>query len=130
MLTYNHTFSSFSVDELPKAWKFYQETLGLGVEESGDMGLSIRLKDNHRVFIYPKAEHQPATFTVLNFVVNDIDEVMKSMKQHGVQFEHYQNEHLPQDEQGVLRGLQENMGPDIAWFKDPAGNVLAIVQEK
>lgn len=129
MLTYNHTFSSFSVDELPKAKKFYQETLGLGVEESGDMGLSIRLNDEHRVFIYPKVDHQPATFTVLNFVVDDIDAEMESLKHRGVQFIHYQNKHLPQDKQGVLRGLQENMGPDIAWFKDPAGNVLAIVQE-
>ncbi len=83
----------------------------------------------NRVFIYPKVDHQPATFTVLNFVVDDIDAEMESLKQRGVQFIHYQNKHLPQDKQGVLRGLQENMGPDIAWFKDPAGNVLAIVQE-
>lgn len=130
MLTYNHTFSSFSVDELPKAKTFYKEKLGLNVAESGEMGLLIRLKDNHRVFIYPKADHQPATFTVLNFVVDDIDDEMESLKQRGVQFIQYQNKHLPQDEHGVLRDLQENMGPDIAWFKDPAGNVLAIVQEK
>lgn len=129
MLTYNHTFSSFSVDELPKAKTFYGETLGLNLTEVGEMGLSIHLKDNHRVFIYPKVDHQPATFTVLNFVVDDIDAEMKSLKQRGVQFIHYQNKHLPQDEQGVLRGLQENMGPDIAWFKDPAGNILSILQE-
>ncbi len=130
MLTYNHTFSSFSVDELPKALKFYQETLGLDVEEAGDMGISIRLKDNHQVFIYPKVDHQPATFTVLNFVVDDIDVEIESLKQRGVQFVYYQNKNLPQDEHGVLRGLQENMGPDIAWFKDPAGNVLSVLQEK
>lgn len=130
MFTYNHTFSSFSVDELPKAKQFYGETLGLDIEEEGDMGLSIRLKDSHRLFIYPKVDHQPATFTVLNFVVDDIDTAMESMKKRGVQFIHYQNKHLPQDEQGVLRGLQENMGPDIAWFKDPAGNVLSVLQEK
>ncbi len=130
MFTYNHTFSSFSVDELPKAKKFYGETLRLKIKEAGEMGLSLRLKDGHRVFIYPKVDHQPATFTVLNFVVDDIDAAMDSLKQRGVQFVHYQNKHLPQDEKGVLRGLKENMGPDIAWFKDPAGNVLSIVQEE
>lgn len=130
MLTYNHTFSSFPVDELPKAKTFYGEILGLKIKDMGKMGLSIYLKENCRVFIYPKVDHKPATFTVLNFAVDDIDATMTSMKQQGVQFVHYQNEQLPQDKNRILRGIKNDMGPDVAWFKDPAGNVLSILQEK
>lgn len=130
MLNYINSFSGFSVDDLPKAKEFYDKKLGLEIQEQGDMGFTLRLKGDSSVFIYPKVDHQPATFTVLNFVVDDIDATMESMKNQGVQFVHYHNKHLPQDEQGVLRGLQENMGPDIAWFKDPAGNVLSVLQEE
>lgn len=122
-------FSGFSVDDLEKAKAFYSEILGVDVREEGDMGLALHLAGGTRVFIYPKEDHQPATFTILNFVVDDIDTVMDALKDKGVQFEHYNNDKLPQDDKGVLRGQSAGMGPDIAWFKDPAGNVLSILEE-
>jgi len=82
-----------------------------------------------KVFVYPKTDHQPATFTVLNFVVESIDTAIDELKSRGVRFERYDNLPAQQDEQGVLRGKEAGMGPDIAWFKDPSGNILALVEE-
>lgn len=130
MLTYTNTFGSFSVDDLPRAKEFYGQTLGFKIHDEGKMGFTLRLKGDTTIFIYPKVDHQPATFTVLNFAVQDINATMESMRNQGIQFVHYHSEHLPQDEQGVLRGLSADMGPDIAWFKDPAGNVLSVLQEE
>lgn len=123
-------FSGFSVDNLEKARAFYGETLGVDVREEGDMGLTLNLSGDTTVFVYPKKSHQPATFTILNFKIEDIDATIDALKEKGIQFEHYGNKDLPQDEKGVLRGLSAGMGPDIAWFKDPAGNILAVLQEK
>jgi predicted enzyme related to lactoylglutathione lyase len=78
------------------------------------------------VFVYPKDDHQPATFTILNFEVEDIDEAVDELTNRGVQFERYAD--LPVDEKGILRGISQNRGPDIAWFKDPAGNILAVLK--
>jgi catechol 2,3-dioxygenase-like lactoylglutathione lyase family enzyme len=119
-------FSGFSVDDLAKAKVFYAETLGLKVDEEG-VGLRLHLPGGGTVFAYPKDGHQPATFTILNFVVDNIDEAVAELTSRGVQFEHYEG--LPTDEKGILRGLSLNMGPNIAWFKDPAGNVLAVLEE-
>lgn len=123
------TFSGYSVNNLAQAKEFYTGTLGLElIDES--MGLSLQLPGGGRVFIYEKTDHQPATFTVLNFVVDDIDTTMNDLLAAGIQFEQYElGNGAKQDERGVLRGLEANMGPDIAWFKDPAGNVLAILQD-
>jgi catechol 2,3-dioxygenase-like lactoylglutathione lyase family enzyme len=120
-------FSSFSVDSLTKAKEFYTHTLGLTVDDQG-MGLRLHLPDGGVVFVYPKDDHQPATFTILNFQVDDIDEAVDDLTTRGVQFEHYEGD-LKTDEKGVARGLSRNMGPDIAWFKDPAGNILSVLQD-
>lgn len=122
--------SSFSVDDLEKARIFYNQTLGVDIREEDDMGLTLQLSDGTNIFIYPKENHQPATFTILNFMVDDIDSTIEDMSNKGVQFEQYDDENLPQDEKGVLRGLRAGKGPDIAWFKDPAGNILSVLQEK
>jgi catechol 2,3-dioxygenase-like lactoylglutathione lyase family enzyme len=122
-------FSGFSVDDLVKAKAFYAETLELKVDDEG-AGLRLHVPGGYSVFMYPKDDHQPATFTILNFVVDNIDEAVDELTSRGVQFEHYNlGGGAKTDAKGVLRGLSHNMGPDIAWFKDPAGNVLSVLQE-
>ena len=118
-------FSGFSVNDLAKAKEFYTQTLGLKVVEEG-VGLRLHLPGGGTAFAYPKDDHQPATFTLLDFVVDDIDEAADELKSRGVYFDRYEG--MPQDEKGIMRGIAQNMGPDIAWFKDPAGNVLAVLQ--
>ena len=117
-------FSGFSVNDLRKASEFYTRTLALEVDNE-DMGLNLHLPGGGRLFIYSKANHQPATFTVLNFVVNDIDDAVQELKNRGVQFERYEG--IPTDEKDILRSGSKNPGPDIAWFKDPAGNILSVI---
>lgn len=121
-------FNTCSVDDLEKARAFYVDVLGLRVDDEGGMGLNLHLPGGRSQFIYPKDDHQPATFTILNFVVDDIEDAMDDLKGKGVRFERYDREDLPQDEKGVARGLRAGMGPDIAWFTDPAGNVLSVMQ--
>jgi catechol 2,3-dioxygenase-like lactoylglutathione lyase family enzyme len=119
-------FSGFSVNDLAKAKAFYAGTLGLKVDDEG-VGMRLHLPGGGTVFAYPKDDHQPATFTILNFVVDSIDEAVDELSKRGVQFEHYE-EGPKTDEKGILRGRALQMGPDIAWFKDPAGNTLAVLQ--
>jgi catechol 2,3-dioxygenase-like lactoylglutathione lyase family enzyme len=122
-------FSGFSVNDLAKAKEFYQGTLGVQVEEEGEgMGIRIHLPGGGTVFVYDKPDHQPASFTILNFVVDDIDGAVDELTSRGVQFEHYDNG-AKTDDKGIARGRSQNMGPDIAWFKDPAGNFLSVLQE-
>ena len=121
MLETNKAFSSFSVNDLEKAKQFYAQTLGLKVKESPE-GLELH-PGQQSVFIYPKPNHEPATFTVLNFQVNNIDAAVDELKQKGVSFEHYEGE-IKTDEKGIHR----DKGPTIAWFKDPAGNILSVVE--
>ena len=120
---FRHTggFSTFSVDDVPRAKQFYSGSLGLSVADEMD-GLRLDLGDGVQVFVYPKADHVPATFTVLNFVVEDIDVAVAELGAVGVEFEQYEGE-LQTDEKGVFRGD----GPAIAWFKDPAGNILSVI---
>jgi len=127
MFTPKSAFSGFSVDDLNKARQFYTQTLGLSVDQETE-GLLIHLPGGGTVFAYPKADHQPATFTVLNFRVDDIDQAVADLTERGVQFERYAQ--IPhQDDKGIMRGRAHQMGPDIAWFTDPAGNILAVLQE-
>ena len=119
-------FSGFSVNDLAKAKVFYAQTLRLKVDDEG-VGMRLHLPDGGTVFAYPKDDHRPATFTILNFVVENIDEAVDELTNRGVQFEHYE-EGPKTDEKGILRGRALQMGPDIAWFKDPAGNTLAVLQ--
>jgi len=121
-------FSGFSTNDLVKATEFYRDLLGLQVEEqTNDMDmLTLRLATGGGVIIYPKDDHQPATYTVLNFPVKNIDEAVDALLEKGVVFEQYDG---MTDEKGIARGLSVNRGPDIAWFKDPAGNILSVLQE-
>jgi predicted enzyme related to lactoylglutathione lyase len=121
-------FASFSVDDLQQAKKFYGQTLGLNVSEEQDMGLNLRMAGGTQVFIYPKPNHEPATFTVLNFPVGDLEETMDGLSKRGVRFETYDQPDLKTDEKGVAKG--PGPGPKIAWFKDPAGNVLSVLEER
>jgi predicted enzyme related to lactoylglutathione lyase len=119
-----YAFSGFSVNDLDEAKKFYTETLGVNVEEDA-MGLTLKLSGGANVFVYPKATHTPATFTILNFVVTNIDQTVQELQAKGVSFEHYDMN----DEKEIARGITAGQGPDIAWFKDPAGNILSVLQE-
>lgn len=122
------TFSGFSVDDIDKAKQFYAEILGFTItDEMG--GSRIELPGGDRVWMYSKGDlHEPATYTMLNFVVEDINMTVDTLVTRGVKFERYE-EGVAQDERGIMRGLSQNMGPDIAWFKDPAGNILAVLQQ-
>src|SRR5215510_8566564 len=117
-------FSGFSVDNLQKAQEFYGKTLGLKVTKEYDT-LFLHLASGSKVFIYPKPNHQAATYTILNFPVDDVEETVDELSSRGVQFEHYDHKELKTDEKGIFRG----QGPLIAWFKDPAGNILSVLEE-
>jgi predicted enzyme related to lactoylglutathione lyase len=121
MLDYNGAFSGFSSDDVAKAKEFYSDTLGVDVTEENGM-LTLNLAGGGKVLIYPKDNHEPASFTVLNFQVPDIDQAVDSLTRAGVRFERYEG--ASQDE----RGIQRQYGPAIAWFKDPAGNILSVLQ--
>ncbi|WP_174185719.1 VOC family protein [Nocardia barduliensis] len=122
MLTDSNAFSGFSVDDIGAAEKFYAETLGIRVAEENGM-LQLHLGGGATVLVYPKPDHTPATFTVLNFPVPDIEAAVDELTRRGVRFERY--EFAEQDEKGIHRGG----GPLIAWFTDPAGNVLSVLQQ-
>ncbi|MDR6970936.1 VOC family protein [Leifsonia shinshuensis] len=129
MVTPLDIFSGFSVNDLAAAKSFYGETLGLRISD-GPMGnLDLELPAGGLVFIYPKDDHVPATFTILNLVVDDIDRAVDDLNAKGVATAIYDDPALPTDAKGVLRGRSQNRGPDIAWFRDPAGNVLSVLQE-
>lgn len=127
MLRDVHAFSGFSVHDKAAALAFYKDTLGCDIKDSG-MGLELTFPNGHKVFMYEKSDHQPAAFTVLNFPVDDVNATIDELVAKGVTMERYENLPAEQDERGVLRGKAAGMGPDIAWFKDPAGNVLAILE--
>jgi catechol 2,3-dioxygenase-like lactoylglutathione lyase family enzyme len=130
MLNIQGAFSGFSVNGLERTQEFYGQTLGLPVS-SDNMGLQLSLPNGGEVFLYDKGDgHQPATYTVLNFVVDSIDDAVDELVKRGVTFERYANMPAPQDEKGIARGLSAGMGPDIAWFLDPSGNVLSVIQDK
>src|SRR5438034_5921331 len=124
MLKDSKAFSGFSAGDIQTAKKFYSETLGLDVTESHGL-LTLRLAGGNNVLVYPKPNHIPATFTVLNFAVKDVDLAVDELTKRGVRFEKYDLPDLKTDKEGIMR---EN-GPTIAWFKDPAGNILSLIKE-
>jgi len=124
MLRESPAFSGFSVDDVARAREFYAQTLGLDVSEENGM-LTLRLTGGGRVLVYPKDDHAPATFTVLNFPVPDIGAAVDQLVAAGVAFEHY-GEGFGQDDRGIAR---DPRGPAIAWFKDPAGNILSLIED-
>ncbi len=120
-------FSGFSVDDLAQAKAFYGETLGLKLtehEEAGEGLLFLHIAEAGDVLVYPKGNHEPASFTILNFPVDDVEAAVDALTERGVRFERYKGTELETDEKGIFRGG----GPLIAWFKDPAGNVLSVIQ--
>jgi catechol 2,3-dioxygenase-like lactoylglutathione lyase family enzyme len=117
-------FSSFAVDDVPAAKRFYGETLGLKVSEQDDL-LFLHIAGDRDTLVYPKPDHTPAGFTVLNFPVDDIEAAVDALAERGVEFEHYPGTEIETDEKGIFRGG----GPVIAWFKDPAGNVLSVLED-
>lgn len=126
MFSAKAVFSGFSVDDLARAKEFYTGILGLKVEDE-QMGLTLGLPGGGKLFVYEKGDHQPASFTILNLVVDNIDEAVDELAGAGVQFEHYDGE-IKTDAKGIARGKEQNMGPDIAWFKDPAGNFISVLE--
>ncbi len=128
MLKESKAFSSFSVDDLKTAKEFYGQKLGLEVSETNE-GLGLQVTGGGEIFIYPKANHTPATFTVLNFPVDDINQAVDELGGRGVQFESYEGE-MKTDKKGIFRGAARGEGPNIAWFKDPAGNILSVLEQK
>ena len=123
MVKASDAFSGFSVNDLEVAKKFYGETLGLALEE---IPAGLMLKIGSGILVYPKPNHEPATFTMLNFRVDDIDEAVGELVAKGIVFEHYDG---LTDQKGIARGISHNRGPDIAWFKDPAGNIISVLKE-
>lgn len=124
MFKHKKAFSSFSSNSLSKAKEFYGNMLGLKVSETKE-GLVLEIGNGNSVFIYPKSNHTPATHTVLNFVVGNIDEAVDYLNSIGIRFEQYEGD-MKTDSRGIFRGE----GPLIAWFKDPAGNTLSVLEEK
>ena len=114
-------FSGFAVDDVDKAREFYADTLGLEVSEENEL-LTLHIADDRPTLVYPRPNHTPAEYTILNFPVDDIDQAVDDLTARGVQFERYEG--FEQDERGIMR----EEGPPIAWFKDPAGNVLSVIQ--
>ena len=121
MLGESKAFSGFAVGDIEAARKFYADTLGLKVTEENGM-LTLHLAGERPTLVYPKEDHEPATYTILNFPVDDIDAAVDALMEKGVAFELYEG--APQDEKGIVR----EYGPPIAWFRDPAGNVLSVIK--
>ncbi len=117
-------FSGFSANDLQKAKEFYGQTLGLEVSDRNGL-LELHIAGGTNILIYPKPDHTPATFTVLNFPVHNIDQAVDELARRGVRFESYNQDHLVTDEKGIARAGN----PKVAWFKDPAGNILSVLEE-
>jgi len=126
MLQNSRTFSGFSVDDIAAAQNFYGNVLGLQVNAANGM-LELRTPGDRNTLVYPRPNHVPAEYTVLNFPVPDIDATIDALAAKGVPMIRYKK--MPQDDKGVMRGRAAGAGPDIAWFTDPAGNVLSVLQD-
>jgi catechol 2,3-dioxygenase-like lactoylglutathione lyase family enzyme len=125
MVAITGLFSGIAVNDLDAARTFYRDTLGLSVTDNAMTALDIALPQGGIIFVYPKADHEPATYTVLNLEVADIDAAVDELKSKGVRFEVYDGSH--QDDKAIARGKAANFGPDIAWFLDPSGNILSVL---
>lgn len=120
-------FSGFAVDDMDKAKEFYGQTLGLQTSDEAGGIMVLHLAGDQPTIVYPSPGMTPASYTILNFRVDDIDAAVDELSTRGVEVERYEG--FNQDEKGIARGIAEGQGPDIAWFKDPAGNVLSVLQE-
>ena len=119
-----NVFSSFSVNDIEEAKRFYGETLGLEVSDTEE-GINLHLKGGNEVFVYPKPDHSPATFTILNFIVDKVEQAVDELTKLGVGFQIYKEGELKTDNKGIFHGK-----PKIAWFKDPSGNFLSVLELK
>ena len=127
MLRKSKAYSGFSVGNPEKAKKFYSEILGIQVKNEEMEGLfSLKINGGNSILVYPKENHEPATYTILNFPVSDVEKKVDEMISKGVEFEHYDTKDIKTDAKGIFRGG----GPLIAWFKDPAGNILSVIEEE
>ena len=124
MFKNTHAFSGFSVNDISEAKAFYSDILGLQVTEEYGM-LNLHIAGGTHILVYPKPNHTPATYTILNFPVDNVEDAVNELSRRGVQFEHYDEPEFRTDEKGIYRG----QGPLIAWFKDPAGNILSVLEE-
>ena len=127
MLKHSKAFSGFSANDIPKAKAFYAEVLGLEVKDNPMGVIELNIEGGNKIIIYPKPNHVPATFTVLNFPVTNIDDAVDELIKKGIVFEQYEAP-LKTDEKGICRG--DGKAPVIAWFKDPAGNILSLIEDK
>ena len=127
MLQNSKAFSSFAVNDIQKAKDFYGKTLGLTVKDNPMGVLEIQISGSSNLLVYPKPNHEPATFTVLNFPVYNIEDAVNTLIEKGIAFEQYDEQYLKTDAKGISRN---NGGPSIAWFKDPAGNILSVIETK
>lgn len=129
MLANAKVFNGFAVPDIQAAQRFYGEVLGLDVEVLDEQNglLTLHLPGGNDTLVYLKPDHEPATYTILNFNVDDIDAAVDGLAERGVEFERYDG--MPQDDKGIMRGRSANRGPDIAWFTDPAGNILSVLQD-
>jgi catechol 2,3-dioxygenase-like lactoylglutathione lyase family enzyme len=123
MFANTKAFSGFSVDDIPAAKRFYGETLELPVSEENGL-LTLHIAGDRDTIVYPKPDHTPASFTILNFPVDDVEAAVDALAERGVRFERYPGTEIETDEKGIFRGG----GPTIAWFRDPAGNVLSVIE--
>jgi catechol 2,3-dioxygenase-like lactoylglutathione lyase family enzyme len=128
VLSDSSAYSSFSTNDIPAAKRFYTEVLGLELKDEPMDALELGLPGGGVLFIYPKENHEPASFTVLNFAVTDIDAAVDELRSKGVETKIYPDSEFPSDEKGIVRGSPDQ-GPDIAWFRDPAGNVIAVLSD-
>ena len=127
MLKHSRAFGGFSVDDIPKAKTFYSEILGLEVKDNPMGLLELNFDGGNHIIVYPKPNHVAATFTIINFPVKNIDEAVDELVKKGVRFEQYEVP-IKTDEKGICRS--GGKGPNIAWFKDTAGNILSLIEEK
>jgi predicted enzyme related to lactoylglutathione lyase len=129
MLKNSKAFSSFAVRDLDAARKFYSQTLGVDVSDVPGMNglMQLNLAGGLKIFVYPKPDHTPATFTVLNFPVDNVERAVDALVERGVRFEIYKEGPMKTDAKGIASGGE---GPRIAWFKDPSGNILSVLEER
>ena len=123
MFKHTKAFSGFSVNDIQKAKEFYGEKLGVEVTEEMMGHLKLHIEGGNKIIIYPKPNHEPDTFTILNFPVDDVEKTVDELTAKGIVFEQYDFDQIKTDSKGIMRG----MGPTIAWFKDPAGNILSVL---
>lgn len=126
MLKHSKAFSSFSVNDIAKAKNFYHDLLGLDVVDNPMGIIELHLENGNKIILYPKPDHIPATFTVLNFPVNNLEVTVDDLIEKGISFEQYEGE-IKTDKKGIFKS--EGNGPNIAWFKDPSGNILSVMEE-